>query len=91
MDAIEQVRLRGPRSNILVLCVFYGVYPPATSTSSQCEVLCPGSAAASAELSAAQRAVTWLAGEFDGALEHTAGSPQEIPASQLDREAGLAS
>lgn len=78
MDAIEQVRLRGPRSNILVLCAFYGVHPPATHKhSSQCEVLCPGSAAASAELSAAQRAVTWLAGEFNGALKHTAGSPQD--------------
>ena len=70
--------------------MFYGVHPPAMRTSSQCEALCCGSAAASAELSAALKAVTWHAGEFDGVLEHTAGSLQETPALWPDREAGLA-
>lgn len=89
MDAIEQVM--GPRRNILVLCIFYGVNPPATSTSSQYEATRPGSAAVLAELSAAPKAVPWLVEKFGGALEHAAGSLQEIPASGQHREAGLAS
>lgn len=54
-------------------------------------MLCPGSAAASAELSAALRTVSRLVGVFDGALEHAAGSLRKMPVSWLDREAGPAS
>lgn len=91
MDAVKQVK--GPKSNVLVLSIFLEEHPHATSTSSQCGMLCPGSAAASAELktvtwSAVLKTVTCPTGEFDGALERTAGSLQEIPASGVDREVG---